>query len=335
MIQKNLIEVESDWQKDLAKAFKSPIELLNYLQIDSQAQAKNNEASKLFPMIVPRFFASLMQKGDINDPLLKQVLPVFEEFKEVQGFSTDPLLEQNTTQSGLVHKYKNRVLLIVKGGCAVNCRYCFRRHFPYRDNHLNKQNITAAIKQIEQDTQVNEVIFSGGDPLMAKNTQLLALAKQLEKISHIKRLRIHTRLPVVLPKRIDEEFCQVLAQVSLQQIIVLHINHANELSEALMDKVQRLKSLGVNVLNQAVLLKGVNDDVQSQIQLNEALYDAGIQAYYLHLLDKVQGAAHFDVPETKAVQIMQEVLATQSGYMVPKLVREIGGEASKTTINLN
>jgi len=235
---------------------------------------------------------------------------------------------------GLLHKYRNRALLLVKGGCAVNCRYCFRRHFPYQDNPGNKRSWQAALDYIAEHPELDEIIFSGGDPLMAKDHELAWLIAALEQIPHLKRLRIHSRLPVVIPARITDQLCQMLSDTRLQVIMVTHINHAQEIDEALRESMIRLKRAGVTLLNQSVLLRGINDNAQTLATLSNALFDAGILPYYLHVLDKVQGAAHFFVSDDEARQLVRSLLLQVSGYLVPKLAREIGGEPSKTPLDL-
>lgn len=334
IIQKNSISVEQNWQKELAGGFTDPFSLLNYLNLDPSDFGSHAEARRLFPMRVPRYFASLMEKGNWQDPLLLQVLPNNQEFLTAPGFSADPLDEHDTANPGLLHKYQSRVLLIVKGGCAVNCRYCFRRHFPYAENSLSSAELDANITYIAANPEIDEVILSGGDPLMAKDSKLAELASRLAAIDHIKRLRIHTRLPVVMPSRLDDAFMHWFANLPLQRVMVLHINHANEISGALKEKLSSLQQRGVTLLNQAVLLRGVNNSVEQQVYLNEAVFDAGIMPYYLHVLDKVQGAAHFDVNVQEARHIMAGVIKRLPGFMVPKLVTEIGGQPGKTPIDL-
>lgn len=333
-IHKNLLAVEPNWQKELAKSFTDPEALLRFLALPVEHYSQHIKARRLFPMRVPVFFAELMAKNTPDDPLLRQVLPLHDEFLEVEGYVTDPLDEFDKSQSGIVHKYHNRLLLIVKGGCAVNCRYCFRRHFPYAEHHNNKREWQAQFAYIQAHPELDEVILSGGDPLMANDAHIAWLLDELEQIPHLKRVRIHTRLPVVLPTRVTRTLSQRLQTSRLQAIVVLHINHAREISPELIQAVALLKQHYVTVLNQAVLLKGVNDCVSTQITLNESLFTAGIQPYYLHMFDRVKGAQHFAVDDDTAINIMREVIAQQSGYMVPKLVREIGGEPSKTPINL-
>ncbi|UVC29825.1 EF-P beta-lysylation protein EpmB [Pantoea sp. SOD02] len=327
--------VREDWLQQLADVVTEPAELLQLLSLDQHADlAAGADARKLFALRVPRAFIARMKKGDATDPLLLQVLTSRQEFIDAPGYSTDPLDEQSSVVPGLLHKYRNRALLLVKGGCAVNCRYCFRRHFPYQDNQGNKRNWQAAIDYIATHPELDEIIFSGGDPLMAKDHELAWLVDALEKIPHLKRLRIHTRLPVVIPARITEGLCQILADTRLQVLMVSHINHAQEIDDELRYGMQMLKRAGVTLLNQSVLLRDVNDDAQTLADLSNALFDAGILPYYLHVLDKVQGAAHFFVSDKEARVLVRQLLAMVSGYMVPKLAREIGGEPSKTPLDL-
>jgi len=327
--------VREDWLQQLADVVTDPTELLQLLSLDQHAElAAGADARKLFALRVPRAFIDRMKIGDAQDPLLLQVLTSRQEFIDAPGYSTDPLDEQSSVVPGLLHKYRNRALLLVKGGCAVNCRYCFRRHFPYQDNQGNKRNWQAAIDYIAEHPELDEIIFSGGDPLMAKDHELAWLVAELENIPHLKRLRIHSRLPVVIPARITEALCQILAQTRLQVLLVSHINHAQEIDDALRYGMQMLKRAGVTLLNQSVLLRGVNDDAQALANLSNALFDAGILPYYLHVLDKVQGAAHFFVDDEEARALVRQLLTMVSGYMVPKLAREIGGEPSKTPLDL-
>jgi EF-P beta-lysylation protein EpmB len=324
-----------DWLSQLADVITSPDELLRLLNIDSdENMLAGREAKRLFALRVPRAFVARMEKGNPNDPLLKQVLTSKDEFVTAPGFSTDPLEEQNSVVPGLLHKYRNRALLLVKGGCAVNCRYCFRRHFPYADNPGNKRNWQVALDYIAAHPELDEIIFSGGDPLMAKDHELDWLLTQLEAIPHIKRLRIHSRLPIVIPARITDGLVSRFAASSLQILLVNHINHANEIDEAFRSAMTRLRNVGVTLLNQSVLLRGVNDNAQTLADLSNALFDASVMPYYLHVLDRVQGAAHFMVSDEEARQIMRGLLTLVSGYMVPKLAREIGGEPSKTPLDL-
>ncbi|MGU3415578.1 EF-P beta-lysylation protein EpmB [Enterobacteriaceae bacterium C34A] len=324
-----------DWLSQLADVITDPDELLRLLNVDADENlSAGREAKRLFPLRVPRAFAARMEKGNPNDPLLLQVLTSQQEFVAAPGFSTDPLEEQHSVVPGLLHKYRNRALLLVKGGCAVNCRYCFRRHFPYADNQGNKRNWQAALDYISAHPELDEIIFSGGDPLMAKDHELNWLLDSLEAIPHIKRLRIHSRLPIVIPARITDALTERFTRSSLQILLVNHINHAQEIDDEFRQAMRKLKMAGVTLLNQSVLLRGVNDNAHTLANLSNALFDAGVMPYYLHVLDKVQGAAHFMVSDDEARAIMRELLTLVSGYMVPKLAREIGGEPSKTPLDL-
>jgi len=325
---------QKSWQKDLREVITEPKDLLAHLNINAESYLQHFKARQLFPVRVPLPFIKRMKKGDINDPLLKQVMPLSSEFVVTPGFSADPLLEHDSVAEGLLHKYPNRVLMIVKAGCAINCRYCFRRHFPYQDNSPNKKRWQQALDYIAQHSEISEVIFSGGDPLMASDAHLTWLVEQIEKIAHVKRLRIHSRLPVVIPRRITSTLVHLLKNSRLKATMVLHINHANELDSDFINALEPLRAARIPLFNQSVLLKGINDNSQTLIDLSEQLFDAGIQPYYLHLFDQVQGAAHFDVTEQDAVIITKEMLAALPGFLMPKLVREIAGQLSKTPINM-
>ncbi|MGC9458321.1 EF-P beta-lysylation protein EpmB [Vibrio genomosp. F10] len=327
--------VEQNWLKQLANAISDPAKLLAQLEIDASEWEAGFEAKALFAQRVPLSFVNRMEKGNPHDPLLRQVLPLNEEFGIHDGYSADPLEEQNNAIPGLLHKYRNRALFILKGGCAINCRYCFRRHFPYEDNKGSKSVWQQGLDYLHAHSEINEVILSGGDPLMAKDHELEWLIKQIEAIPHITRLRIHTRLPVVIPARITQELLKLLGHSRLQVILVTHINHANEIDAALTEAMTQLKRHHVTLLNQSVLLKGVNDSVEAQVSLSNHLFDAGILPYYLHVLDKVQGAAHFYVSDERAKKIMAALIEQVSGYLVPTLTREIGGRQSKTPLDLH
>ncbi|MDE1327228.1 EF-P beta-lysylation protein EpmB [Vibrio aestuarianus] len=335
IITRKVESVEQNWLQQLTNAISNPADLLQILEIDPSLWQNGFEARKLFALRVPQSFVERMEKGNPNDPLLRQVLPLSEEFEWHQGYSTDPLEEQNNAIPGLLHKYKNRALMIVKGGCAVNCRYCFRRHFPYQENKGSKTVWQQSLDYIAAHPELNEVILSGGDPLMAKDHELKWLIDAISQIPHIKRLRIHSRLPVVIPARITDSLCELLQDTRLQVILVTHINHANEINLELKQQMNRLRAINVTLLNQGVLLKGVNDSIKAQVQLSETLFDAGILPYYLHVLDKVQGATHFFVSDQQAKDIMAGVIEQVSGYLVPKLTREIGGRSSKTPLDLH
>ncbi|KOO06541.1 EF-P beta-lysylation protein EpmB [Vibrio hepatarius] len=335
IITRNVDSVEQNWLKQLANGISDPQKLLEQLEIDPEPWQNGFDARKLFAQRVPQSFVERMQKGNPFDPLLRQVLPLSAEFEVHPGYSNDPLQEQNNDIPGLLHKYRNRALMIVKGGCAINCRYCFRRHFPYQENKGNKATWQQSLDYLAQHDELNEVILSGGDPLMAKDDELRWLIDHIADIPHIKRLRIHSRLPVVIPARVTDELVSLLAGTRLQVILVTHINHAQEINQELSDALSKLKRVGVTLLNQGVMLKGVNDSVDAQVQLSEALFDSGVLPYYIHVLDKVQGAAHFYISDQQAKAIMAGVIERVSGYLVPKLTREIGGRSSKTPLDLH
>lgn len=335
IITRNVDSVEQNWLKQLANGISDPLKLLEQLEIDPEPWQNGFDARKLFAQRVPQSFVERMQKGNPFDPLLRQVLPLSAEFEVHPGYSNDPLQEQNNDIPGLLHKYRNRALMIVKGGCAINCRYCFRRHFPYQENKGNKTTWQQSLDYLAQHDELNEVILSGGDPLMAKDDELRWLVDHIADIPHIKRLRIHSRLPVVIPARVTDELVSLLAGTRLQVILVTHINHAQEINQELSDALSKLKRVGVTLLNQGVMLKGVNDSVDAQVQLSEALFDSGVLPYYIHVLDKVQGAAHFFISDQQAKAIMAGVIERVSGYLVPKLTREIGGRSSKTPLDLH
>lgn len=327
--------IREDWLQQLGDVITDPLELLSFLQLDKHLKLiEGTPARALFPLRVPRTFVARMIPGDSQDPLLLQVLTASEEFINASGFSADPLSEQKAVLPGLLHKYRNRVLMLIKGGCAIHCRYCFRRHFPYEDHKGNQFNRDQAFNYIREHTELDEVIFSGGDPLMVKDSELASLITILESMEHIKRLRIHTRLPVVIPSRITGALCERFSHSSLQILMVTHINHPNEIDQAVYGSMHRLKQAGVTLLNQTVLLKKVNDNAQILARLSNALFNAGIMPYYLHLLDKVQGAAHFMVEDHEARKIMKTLLSQLSGYLVPRLVREVAGQTNKIPIDL-
>ena len=319
------------WQAQLAGAVTAPQQLLAMLQLSPDLLPGALLADQAFSLRVPHAYIRRMAVGNPNDPLLRQVLPIAQELHHVAGFGLDPLAEQ-THNRGVIHKYRGRLLLIVGGACAVNCRFCFRRHFPYQDKQLDRDSWHEALDYIRADTSISEVILSGGDPLASSDRRLFKLATALNDIHHVKTLRIHTRLPVVIPERVTEGLLHWFAGQRLQPVMVIHANHANEIDETVRQALARLRQAGVTLLSQSVLLKGINDDAQTLVELSEALFRAGVLPYYLHLLDRVHGAAHFDVPEERAKVIVEEMMAVSPGYLVPKLVREIAGEPSKTRI---
>ena len=327
------INLQTDWKVELSQCVSSIDELLDQLGLNAEDLTASEQAAKDFPIKVPQPFVQLMEYGNPNDPLLKQVLPVKPEFDTDSNYSTDPVDESNYNPvAGIVHKYHNRVLMIISPNCAVNCRYCFRRHFPYDENRQSKQQWLKALDYLKAKPEINEVIYSGGDPLAANDHFLAWLTQQIESIEHIRRLRIHTRLPVVIPSRIDGHLLNWLGNTRLKPTMVMHINHTNEIDTALCEAVERLKTAGVNVLNQSVLLRAINDNSEQLVALSEKLFDSGIMPYYLHLLDPVQGAGHFDVPKQRAVQIFHQIQAQLPGFLVPRLAQEIAGKPSKSLV---
>ncbi len=322
------------WQDELANLIRRPAELLEMLELDPALLPDALTASADFPLRLPRSYAARMRKGDINDPLLRQVLPLGEELLAAPGYSADPLGEQESNpHPGLIHKYRGRVLLIVSGSCAINCRYCFRRHFPYQDNRPGRQDWQAALDYIAASDDITEVIYSGGDPLSAPDSQLRWLTEQVVAIPQVQRLRIHSRLPVVLPSRIDEGCLEWLTGHRLQTVMVIHSNHANELNSEVGQALTQLREASVTLLNQAVLLRGVNDSVETLEALSETLFRHGVLPYYLHLLDRVAGASHFEVPQDRALQLHRLLQLRLPGYLVPKLVREDAGAGAKTLLH--
>ena len=330
---KQPINIYSDWKAELSNCISSIDQLLQQLGLNSKDLKASPIASQDFPIKVPQHYAQLMEYGNPQDPLLKQVLPIEAELKQDPRFNTDPVNESEYNPvSGIVHKYRNRVLMIISPNCAINCRYCFRRHFPYQENRQSKQQWLQALDYLKIRPEINEVIYSGGDPLAANDNFLGWLTQQIESIKHIKRLRIHSRLPVVIPSRVDSQLLDWLGNTRLKPTMVLHINHANEIDSKLCQAVDQLKAKGITILNQSVLLKGVNDSSEQLIALSEKLFDAGIMPYYLHMLDPVQGASHFDIPEDQALKIFSQMQAELPGFLLPKLVQERAGETSKSLI---
>ncbi|MGH8496965.1 MAG: EF-P beta-lysylation protein EpmB [Gammaproteobacteria bacterium] len=321
------------WQRSLAEAVTEPAELCALLGLDDSIRAGAASAAKLFPLRVPRGFVARMRRNDPADPLLRQVLPLDSECAPQSKYLTDPLGESAfRCGDGVLQKYRGRALLIATGACAVHCRYCFRRHFPYADENAGAGHWAAALAHLRRAADVREVILSGGDPLSLADRKLARLAEALAGIGHIQRLRIHTRQPIVLPERVDERLAAWLGPLPLRKIVVVHCNHANEIDAAVRAALQRLTACGATLLNQSVLLRGVNDSAGALVDLSEALFAAGVLPYYLHLLDPVQGAAHFDVPEATARTLLRSAAARLPGYLVPKLAREEPGQPAKTVL---
>lgn len=324
--------IKSDWQQQLAQAITDPLELLKILKIDAKHFSHLKQVNELFTLKVPRSYVDKIKQGDKNDPLLLQIMCSDRELEKIEGFNKDPVGDLDTMPvPGLLHKYHGRVLLIATGACAVHCRYCFRRHFPYSDNLSAKNHWHDVIEYIRQHRDISEVILSGGDPLVLSDAKLEELITQLDTIPHLKRLRIHSRLPVVLPGRITQTLINLLASSRLDVCTVIHANHHQELGAEEQQGLKKLSQVS-SLLNQSVLLKGINDSVDVQIKLNERLFSCHVLPYYLHLLDPVEGASHYDISEKRGIEILQKLKAKLPGYLVPRLVREISGEASKTPI---
>ena len=318
------------WRQELARAFSNVSDLLTALELDPDMVGVQDDVLKTFPLRVPRGYVSRMRKRDIEDPLLRQVLPIADEARIVSGYKLDPVGDLNSARGpGILQKYRGRVLLIVTGACGIHCRYCFRRAYPYHEASVNSGQIEAVMRMLNSDRSVEEVILSGGDPLSLSNERLEILLQALGRVSHLKRIRIHTRLPVVLPERIDSGLVAALSRVVKPLIFVLHFNHANEIDTPTAEAITALSNHTFMLLNQAVLLRGVNDTVTDLVALSERLFDIGVSPYYLHQLDPVQGAAHFQVGDYRARKLIGAAAALLPGYLVPRLVRENPGGSAK------
>jgi EF-P beta-lysylation protein EpmB len=322
----------ADWRQLWRDAITDGRELLDLLQLGHLAD-RLPAADAGFALRVPRGFAARMQRGDVHDPLLLQVLPQLAELDRVPGFVEDAVDDMAAREAqGVLHKYQGRALLIASGSCAINCRYCFRRHFPYGDEMAAAGQWRQALEHVRQDTSITELILSGGDPLSLATSKLEELSQGLVDLPHVTRLRIHTRLPVVLPERIDGPFVEWLRSLPHQKVVVIHANHANEFDVDVDAACARLREAGATLLNQSVLLRGINDDADALIALSERLFAAGVLPYYLHQLDRVQGAAHFEVDDVRAQSLITSIRSQLPGYLVPKLVREVGGDPSKRAL---
>jgi EF-P beta-lysylation protein EpmB len=321
---------ESHWQSELRSAFRDARALLEFVGVPAQACGLSAEAAARFACLVPRPFARRIRHGDAHDPLLKQVLPSRAELIEDPRFSTDPVGESRCEPvPGLLHKYAGRALLTATGACAVHCRYCFRRHFPYSAAGPSSRDWSAVIDYLRADESLHEVVLSGGDPLVLTDRRIAQLLGELEHIPHLRRVRIHTRLPVVLPCRVEPELLALLAACTRPIVIVLHANHPNELDFEVAHACTQLRAIGASLLNQSVLLAGVNDDASTLADLSERLMDIGVVPYYLHLLDRVAGAVHFEVDDSRARELQTALSRRLPGYLVPRFVRECAGDAAK------
>ncbi|MEN1727909.1 MAG: EF-P beta-lysylation protein EpmB [Pseudomonadota bacterium] len=319
------------WRGELKTAFRSLEPLMDHLELDSDRMTAL--ATPRFPILIPRPFVARMRKGDPNDPLLRQVLPHPGEMESVAGFSSDPVGDQaSRAQRGLLHKYKGRVLLITTGACAVHCRYCFRQAYPYAQDHFSGQQLGQLLEYLKSNSDVEEVILSGGDPLMLDTSRLAALTDALRSQSQIKRLRLHTRLPIVLPSRVDQELIDWIETLPWQVVLVVHANHAAEFDGKVDAAMALLRRAGATVFNQSVLLAGINDSSDALAALMRRSFEAGVIPYYLHLLGRVEGAARFEQHPTRALELMEALRIELSGYLVPRLVREQAGAPYKLPV---
>lgn len=319
------------WREQLRQAVRDPDRLMDLLELPDALRPAARCAARLFPLVVPHAFLARMRIGDANDPLLRQVLPIGDEDAVPKaGFTADPLGEADAVRAaGMLQKYHGRALLIVAGVCAVACRYCFRRHFPYDESPSSLSQWQPALAEIEQSPDIEEVILSGGDPLMRSDEWLAELVARIEEIPHVRRLRIHTRLPIVIPDRVDDALLQWLSATRLAPTVVVHANHGAEIDADCGAALLRLVKSGVPVLNQTVLLRGVNDDADVLAELSKLLLDVRVMPYYLHQLDPVVGAAHFEVPVSRGLELVAELRTRLPGFGVPRYVREVVGAAHK------
>jgi EF-P beta-lysylation protein EpmB len=320
----------SRWQQLWRDAVRDPRELLALLGLEAAALQVSDAAAAQFPLRVPRGFVARMRHGDASDPLLRQVLPLDDELRPMPGFSLDAVGDGAAKAAdGVIRKYQGRALLVTTGSCAIHCRYCFRRHFDYASEMAAAGHWREAVELIRADARIDEVILSGGDPWSLSTPKLAELTGQLAGIPHLKRLRIHTRLPVVLPERVDAPLLDWLRGLPWPVTVVLHANHANEIDAHVAQACKALRDAGATLLNQAVLLRGVNDDVDTLQALSERSFAAGVLPYYLHQLDRVQGSAHFEIDDDAARSLHAALAARLSGYLVPRLVREVAGDPGK------
>lgn len=329
------IECDSTWQRDLAKAIRTPLQLLTALELTGDdIPGLSWLAATDYPLLVPQSFVDRMEIGNPLDPLLLQVLPVNAEVQTAEGFVADAVGDQQARRApGMLQKYHGRALLIAAGSCAVHCRYCFRRSYPYGNEPRRLEDWNPALNQLTEDKTLSEVILSGGDPLMLPDVRLAQLMERIDAIDHIDRIRIHTRLPIVLPSRIQDDLLTLSASTRAQVIVVVHINHANEVQADCRQALQRLVSSGIPVLNQTVLLNGINDTVDALESLSNSLINIGVMPYYLHQLDRVTGTAHFEVDPETGRRLIAELRRRMPGYAVPRFVQELPGADSKTPLD--
>jgi EF-P beta-lysylation protein EpmB len=324
---------DDDWRIELKNAVRDPSQLIAALDLPPESLEPARRAAESFPLFAPWSYIERMTPGKLDDPLLRQVLPLGLELEEVPGFQKDAVGDQDAVKSaGLLQKYQGRALLITTGACAVHCRYCFRRHYPYATGPRSVDDWEPALDLLRADESLEEVLLSGGDPLTLIDTTLLELAQRLAEIPHLRRLRIHTRLPVIIPSRVNEELLNWLRGTRLSPVMVVHATHAQEVGGEVADAFARLIDAGVPLLNQAVLLRGVNDSTEALVGLSKRLIDLRVMPYYLHQLDRVAGAAHFEVPVERGLQIIAEMRTQLPGYAVPRYVQEIAGEPHKRVL---
>jgi L-lysine 2,3-aminomutase len=329
-----------DWQQELARAVRDPVELLRLLDLVPAQLGPGTTAESLraaaagFPLRVPHGFIGRMRRGDPADPLLRQVLSLPAELAQVAGFVGDPLAETAARGApGLLQKYQGRALLMTTGACAVHCRYCFRRHFDYAAASADDQpRFQSALDRLEADPMIDEIILSGGDPLSLGNARLAQLLDRLRQMPQLRRIRIHTRTPIVLPARVDQGLLDAFAPIAQQLVIVVHANHPAEIDAPTAAALRALGSVSTAVLNQSVLLAAVNDAAATLAELSRRLFAAGVLPYYLHQLDRVAGAAHFEVSDAQALLLHAQLIGTLPGYLVPRLVREIPGADGKSPV---
>lgn len=321
-----------EWRREMARAITDPRELLQCLELPPSLLPAAREAARSFGLRVPRSYLALMNKGAADDPLLRQILPVQEELRKAPGYCGDPVGDVAAVQgAGLLAKYAGRSLLLASAACAVHCRYCFRRAFPYAEHPAGHHGWHQSLETLRRRPDLSEIILSGGDPLSLDDGRLAGLIADLDRIPHLRRLRIHTRLPVVIPRRITSGLIDTLGSSRLRPVMVLHFNHPRELDGQISERLAGLRPV-CPLLNQSVLLRGVNDDVTTLARLSERLFDSGVLPYYIHLLDRVQGAAHFAVDEAVARALMVTLRRMLPGYLTPRLVKEQEGEPAKTLI---
>lgn len=326
---------EHAWRQAMKTAIRDPAELCRILDLPADWIDSAIRSARSFPLFVPRGYVDRMQPRNPRDPLLLQVLPLAEELVQSPGFVEDPVQDYAAILSpGLLHKYPTRVLLVTTGACAIHCRYCFRRHFPYSEAPKSMRQWEPAFQLIASDRSVREVILSGGDPLTLPDQQIAEIAERLAEIPHLRRLRIHTRLPIIIPERVTTTLLNSLRATRLTPLVVVHANHPAELNSPTAAALERLVDFGIPVLNQTVLLRGINDHVDVLVDLCERLVDLRVMPYYLHQLDRVAGAAHFEVSASRGKELVEKLRGRLPGYAVPRYVSEIPGQLSKLPVEV-